>query len=161
MNVDLTTSLDRFVAAMQRAPGVVMREVDLAIQRVAIEGADQMKADAPKNSSELTNSIRNDQIGQAFHRVIADAPHAAFVHEGTGPGGSPPLDVLQAWIRTAQIQPRQARNVRDLAFLIQRKIRRAGIRAQPFSENTVTTTQERLQQLLPEAIDRGTREALA
>ena len=161
MNLEITSSVDRLLQALQRAPDVMMRHVDRTIEGIAIKGARQMKGDAPKNTSELTSSIRNQQIGLAFHEIIAAAPHAAYVHDGIGPGASPPLDILRAWIRTAQIRPREARNERDLAFLIQRKIRRDGIPARPFSEPTQTSTQERLRRMLPAAVDSGIREALA
>lgn len=161
MKVEISSTVGRFVEAMAKAPDVMLSRVDQGIRRIAIEGARQMKGDAPKNTSELTNSIRNRQIGLAVHEVIADAPHADFVHEGIGPGSAPPIDILRAWIRTAQIQPRAARNDRDLAFLIQRKIRRDGIPARPFSEPTVASTMGRLQRLLPQAIDAGIKDALA
>ena len=158
MNIELGHSLPRFVELLQRAPGVIMRHVDQAVQRVAIEGTRIMRQDAPKNASELVNSIRNEQLAQAFHAVVATAPHAGYVHDGTPPGSSPPIDALRAWIRTARIRPTQARNTRDLAFLIQRKIRQRGIPARPFSQRTVQTSQDRLRTLIPQAVDRASAE---
>lgn len=161
MKIDLTHTLPRFIQLLQSAPGVIDRHVDAAVQEAAVRGARQMKGDTPKNTSELTNSVRNEQVGRAFHRIIADAPHAAYVHDGIGPGSAPPIDILRAWIRTAQIQPRQARDDRDLAYLIQRKIRRDGIAARPFSRPTVTSTVERLNRLIPQAVARAHREVFA
>lgn len=161
MRVELSHTVPRFIELLQRAPGVIMHHVDLAVMRAAIEGTRVMKADAPKNASELVNSIRNTQLGLAFHAVVATAPHAAYVHDGTGPGGAPPIDVLRAWIRTARIRPTQAKDDRGLAFLIQRKIRRFGTPARPFSRRTVETSQQRLAALIPQATQRATREVFA
>ncbi|MFW6340652.1 MAG: HK97 gp10 family phage protein [Wenzhouxiangella sp.] len=159
MKIEADHTLERFLRQLQRAPSAIMRHVDQAVQRAAILGARDAKRAAPKSLSELANSIRNEQLGLAFHRVLADAPHARHVEEGTGPGGSPPLDILRAWIRTAQIQPREARNVRDLAFLIQRKIRRTGTPAQPYMAPQVDTSRARLLRMLPQAIRQGAEEA--
>jgi len=121
------------------------------VQRVAIEAARMGKEDAPKSISELVNSIRNQKIAEAHHQAIADAPHARYVHEGTGPGGTPPIEALRRWARLAQLRPREGGSERDMLFLIARKIRRDGTKAQPFFDRALQTSQQRMLALVPKA----------
>lgn len=161
MRIRIEHTVDRFILALRRAPEAVEGFVDRTVQRVAIEGARTAKREAPKSLSELVNSIRNEKIGQAFHRIIADAPHARYVEEGTGPGGWPPMEAIRRWIRVQQMQPRQARDERGLAFLIARAIHRRGTKAQPYMEPARQTSQQRLLALLPESARRGVEVALS
>jgi len=115
---------------------------------------------APKSLSTLTNSIINERVASLFARIIARAGYAAAVEQGTGPGGSPPLEAIRRWIRVAQITPRNPdMSERDLAFVIRRKIRREGTPAQPFMAPAAETTRQRLARLLPRAAELGVRKA--
>lgn len=151
MKVTIRHTVDRLAAMLQRAATDLPRATDQAVQRVAIEASRIMRDDAPKSLSELVNSIRNERLAQSFHRSIADAPHAAYVHDGTGPGGAPPIEALRRWARLAQLRPLEGRSERDMLFLIQRKIRRQGTPAQPFTERAIRTSQERMLALVPRA----------
>lgn len=154
-------TMPRFIAAMRRAPDVVMEEVDRVIGRVAIEGAREAKREAPKAFSELTNSIRNEQIGLGFHRIIADAPHAEYREKGSPPQRLPPIDIIRRWIETKRIQPRTPMTIEDLAWLIARAISRRGTKPQPYMEPARQTSIDRLEALLPAAARRATERALS
>lgn len=161
MRISISHTLPRFLQALRRAPQVTMEEADRAVQRAAIEGTRTAKREAPKAFTELVNSILNEMVGLAFHRIISRARHARYVEEGTGPGGRPPMEVIRRWIRIKQIEPRHARNERDLGFLIARSIERKGIKAQPYMEPARQSSQDRLMALLPEAARRGMEVALS
>ena len=160
-NFTIVHTVDRLADAMARAPGVVIGEADLLIQREAITMARDAKRRAPKALSILTNSIINQRVAPMFARVTARAGYAAAVEEGADPGGSPPLEAIRRWIEVAQITPRdEAMSERDLAFVIRRKIQRQGTPAQPFMRPAAETTADRLRLLLPQAAARGVRKAL-
>lgn len=159
MKIDVEHNLPELASQMRKAPDVIMRHVDLAVQRAAIEGSRAAKDAAPKFLSTLANSIGTQKLGQGSHRIIARANYARHVEEGAGPGGAPPIEALRRWIRLKGITGRAATSERDLAFLIQRKIRRRGTPAQPFMGPQVESTQDRLLQLLPRAIQAGAEEA--
>jgi len=161
VNIEIRHTIPRFIEAMRRAPDVVMSEVDRVVGRVAIEGAREAKREAPKALSELVNSIRNQQVGLAFHRIVAAAGHARHVEEGTGPGGWPPREAIRRWIRIAGITSRTGADEAGLAFLISRAIARRGTPAQPFMAPARETSIQRLQALLPGALRRGTERALS
>jgi hypothetical protein len=161
VRISISHTLPRFIQALRRAPRVTLEEADRAVQRAAIEGSRTAKREAPKAFSELVNSIRNEQVGLAFHRIISSARHARYVEEGTGPGGRPPPEVIRRWIQVHQIRPKHARDERELGFLIANKIEREGIDKQPYMEPGRQTSQDRLMALLPAAARRGVEVALS
>ena len=151
MSASVRHTVDRLAEQLRRASLQVIRATDRAGQRVAIEAARIGKEDAPKSLSELTNSIRNEQIGVAFHRVIASAAHARYVHDGTTGGGVAPIEVLRRWVRVANIRPRLAISEDEMLYLIQRKIYNEGSKAQPFFNRALRTSRERMLALVPAA----------
>ena len=60
-----------------------------------------------------------------------------------------------AWIRRKGITPVFARNQRDLAFLIRRKIARTGTPAQPFMEPAFDAVAPKLHDRLRASVARG------
>lgn len=162
MKVEIRHTIPRFIEAMRRAPSVVMEEVDRTVGRVAIEGAREAKREAPKAFSELVNSIRNEQIGLAFHRIIAEAAHARAVEEGAEPGRRPPVEEIRRWMNVVGVAANAGNEVRDrIAFMISRSIEREGTPAQPYMAPARETSIARLQSLLPGALARGTERALS
>ncbi len=69
------------------------------------------------------------------------APHAAIIEYGARKGFRPPIDILRAWAKRVLRDPSQPPDysveVRQLAFLTQRKIFNEGIKGKHILENTL------------------------
>ena len=161
VKVSISHTLPRFIQALRRTPDMTLEEVDRVVGGVAVEGARTAGREAPKAVSTLRDSIIAEKVGEAFWQFRTRVDYARYVEEGTGPGGRPPIEAIRRWIRQHQIQPRQARDERGLAFLIARSIERKGTPAQPFMEPARQTSQQRLMARLPEAARRGMEVALS
>jgi len=89
-------------AAVRRAIGDPGGPVGDALMRLAREVATSARRRAPRATGQLAGSIRAELGGRGGSlqaRVVADAPHAVYVHEGTGVYGK----------RGRMIRPRAAR----------------------------------------------------
>lgn len=145
------------VAAFLRAPAVMTREVDQAVQRGALEVEREERRRAPKAFSHLAQSVHHRRRAPMDFEVIAGQNYSLAVERGTGPGGSPPRQSIEDWIRVKGIVPRVAATTRGLAFLIGRSIHRKGTPAQPFAEPALRSMTPRVLQLMRQGVDRGVR----
>lgn len=122
-------------SALSRAPERVLWHVQRALARFTQEAARQMKRDAPKATSLLTNSIQARQTGPLEYSVGPTVRYARYVEDGALGGGWPPDEALRRWIRLKRIKPRTpGMNEDDLVYVIGRAIHRRGTPAQPFVE---------------------------
>jgi len=135
----IETDLQQFQAAMRRAPGVIERHISKAIRNGLNRIAVTAKLKAPKAFSTLASSIGTQMLSALEGIVGPSTNYGEFVEKGTGPGGRAPLTALQTWIKAKQISPRHPeikgdpeRQIRQLAFLIQRSILAKGTPAQPY-----------------------------
>lgn len=87
---------------------------------------------APKASGSLARSIKvrrpRTLTGQfdLGYQVVAEAPHALYVHEGRRAGARmPPAEPIRRWARLKGIPE-------ERVFIIRRSIGRKGIKARPF-----------------------------
>lgn len=122
-------------AALARAPERVLWHVQRALRAFTQEAARQMKRDAPKANSLLTNSIQATPTGPLEFSVGPTVRYSRYVEDGTLGGGWPPDEALRRWIRRKRIRPRvPTMNEDDLVYVIGRAIHRRGTPAQPFVE---------------------------
>lgn len=148
-------------AALERAPVRLAWHVDRALNRASQEIARQMRRDAPKDTSVLTNSVTASQTALMEYRVGPGVQYAAYVEDGTGPGGWPAPEALARWIKRKRIRPRTpGTSERDLTYLIGRAIHRRGTREQPFVRPIAASPffRQRVRQLVDDAVAATVRE---
>lgn len=146
------------IAAFMRAPAVMTREADRGLGRAAIEVAREERRLAPKAFSTLTQSIIHRRVRPLYYEITAGVNYALAVERGAGPGGSPPRQTLEDWIRVKGITPRENTTLRGLAFLIGRSIRRKGTPAQPFAEPALRNMTPRVIALMRQGVANGIRQ---
>jgi hypothetical protein len=157
-------NVGELAAALQRAPAIVMQEVDRGAGRGALALGRTARDLAPKATSELAGSITTVRIRQGEHMVQARKAHAGPMEIGRRPGGPmPPIQPLIDWIRARKIQPKGdgVETERDLAFVIGRKIARDGTAAQPFMGPALEASQDTLRATMAAASQAGVRRAFA
>ena len=144
------------------------------LERVAKEGADQMRRLAPKWRSTLVQSIRVYQPSEAVREIRPGAAYAEAVEFGRRPGkGAPWFDSaqagdLRAWL--ADHMPRAQGQRRGLARVLDgedalrqrylamsRHMKRHGLRARPF----VGPVAQELQVVLPQRVALAVKRAMA
>lgn len=82
----MATTIQVNVAALNR---YMNRVVQPYLMRKAQEIANEARAKAPNATGELQNSITVERGDKASATVKVNAPHAGFVHQGTGPQHQP------------------------------------------------------------------------
>lgn len=129
---------------LQRLSPRIVRTLERRMARGAEETAREMKREAPKASSLLTNSIKADQLEPLRWWVGPHVRHALYVHRGRRPGGKmPPLQRILDWVRIVLRPPANKR--RETAFLVARKIRNRGIKPNQFALRTHATMEPIIQ----------------
>lgn len=149
------------LAAFERSPRTMVRELDRSQARAAQELAREMRRNAPKGESTLTNSIKVDELGSLERFVGPHVQHARYQEEGTEGGGAmPPHSALYDWVRTVGLQPRNPDwDQSDLAWAIAHRIQQEGVPAQPFVEPTVEAFRDRHEDLMRAGVRRGVERA--
>jgi hypothetical protein len=121
-------------AEMGRWPGKAQEAGNWVVQKAAQVAAREMKVDAPKAFSLLTNSISIDQESPAVAWVGPHVAYAWWVEKGRKAGGKmPPMLALKDWVRVKLKLP-EGREARSAAWKIGRAIQRKGTKAHPFVE---------------------------
>ena len=98
MEIKILHNAEVVADAIARKPEQVLPAVDRALFRGAIEVADEVKRQAPKATSTLTNSTQV-KAKPLEYTVLVAARYAGYVHEGTTEGGRPTLAAMVEWIR--------------------------------------------------------------
>jgi hypothetical protein len=139
----------------------------LNLTKVLNEFADEVIALARQNLTdngtnatyELFNSLEKIiEIGEDHYSVkISMADYAKYVENGRGPGKYPPPGVIENWIEIKPVTPSavdgKVPSVKQLTFLISRKIANEGTEAQPFLEPAVEEVLSRYETLIDQAIN--------
>lgn len=117
-------------------------------------------------SGRLFDSVKSiiETDDKAFEVSLSLEEYWKYVEEGRGPGKFPPLDKIEEWIRIKPVAPypdSQGRvpTVKQLAFLIGRKIAEEGTEGQHLLEEAINNTQD-WERLMEEAIDMDVAEEL-
>jgi hypothetical protein len=155
MDIQIIHNAGDIAEAVAKKPEAVLREVDKALERGAIEVSREARRRAPKFRTELTNSIQIDARTLEY-TIRANAGYAAYREQGTGPGGRPPLKEMLDWIRLKRITPADPRmTVRGLAHLLRRSIARKGSQATPFFRPALEAKRDRLTELVEAGAAKG------
>lgn len=85
--------LRRFETVLKRHQRARKRRIEKAIRRTAIDGAKHVRRNVPVAFSELRDSVHADK-----NRIVADAPHASAIEQGSRPHW-PPLEPLIKWVK--------------------------------------------------------------
>lgn len=117
-------------------------------------------------SGRLFDSVKSiiETDDKAFEVSLSLEEYWKYVEEGRSPGKFPPLDKIEEWIRIKPVAPypdSQGRvpTVKQLAFLIGRKIAEEGTEGQHLLEDALNNTQD-WERLMEEAIDMDVAEEL-
>lgn len=146
-------------AMFQHSPEVFIRHVGAKLARAAEEVGRHEKTEAPHVLGTLANSIRAIRLGELHFQVAPGVRYAVHVHEGAGPGGTPPRGAIEDWIRLKGIVPKTPGvDPEDLPFLIRRKIRAEGIKGNPFADRTVEAKRERVIELANQGVQDAIKE---
>lgn len=155
----IETDIQRFQAAMRRAPGVMERNIGRAIRSSLNRIARNARLAAPKFRTTLASSIMVTMINQLEGVTGPSTNYGEFAERGSGPGGYPPLQDMIDWVQTKNIQSADPdMSVRDLAFIIRRSIGRKGTPAQPYLIPAAEQYEAQTRANIDQAIDRALSE---
>lgn len=117
-------------------------------------------------SGRLFDSVKSiiETDDKAFEVSLSLEEYWKYVEEGRSPGKFPPLDKIEEWIRIKPVAPYpdsqgKVPTVKQLVFLIGRKIAEEGTEGQHLLEDALNNTQD-WERLIEEAIDMDVAEEL-
>lgn len=150
-------------AAVQRAfnvgPKAAMKEIGQAVRTSINRVARDARRNAPKAFSTLTNSIIGTMVDPLTGEVAPGVDYARMVEEGTDPGGMPPLQSMEDWIRVKGISPNDGSlDPRDLAYVMARSIASKGTPAQPYLAPALDKNRAAIAKRVDQAVDKVLRQ---
>lgn len=180
MDIRIEINHRRVAEALEKAPEVIVRNVDAALQRGAEEAAREMKLALATNRSmarsTLANSIRAARVAALHYYVAPGVNYGRMVEEGTGPAAGQksympnPVhlrDYVQQRSRiTFTAKPgtpgrrAQMDEVRDRAWALAQHIRKHGTQPHPFVKPTRDKMEPRIRELVGQAVERSLKEVL-
>ena len=139
----------------------------LNLERVLNELADEVISNARQNlDSNGTNATHTlydtmekiVEIGEDYYKVsISLEDYWRFVENGRRPGKFPPPGVIESWISVKPVSAHavdgKTPSVKQLTFLISRKIANEGTDPQPFFKPAVDEVLSRYESLIDQAIE--------
>jgi len=157
-NADWLKTLDAFPSALRRAVERGLdRATELLARAVAANAQTPFGVQSTAAFGELARSVTREvgeeagkQVGRVFLAPPADQ-YGIFVEVGTRPHFPPPA-AIEGWVRR-RLGVTNDRQARELAFLIGRKIARAGTPGRFFFEQALEENQERVLAILEEEIE--------
>jgi hypothetical protein len=103
------------------------------LHRAAEEAAREARIKVPKAFGSLAASIRVEQLNESTFAVVVGQSYGGKVEFGTNGGGWVQREIIESWIKKKGIQPNNPdMSIRQLGFLIARKIFQVGTRPQPY-----------------------------
>ena len=147
MKTRISHNAPEVIDRLNRASASVLKNVSQSLDRGSHEVAREAKSLAPKAFSTLANSINVQSVGDFVRDVVAKTNYARAVEKGTGPGGLPPVQSIEDWMKVKGIE--------GDAFLIARSIAQKGTKAQPFFEPALKAKSTRILDLVYQAASRG------
>lgn len=164
--VRITIDTARAMAAFRKAPEVMTRHVDGALEQGAQYVAREAKRRAPKFQSNLVNSIRAEKVPEALPPGVlawqarTGVNYARYVEEGIGPMLSHPPGIangLLEWVR-AKFAPENDKALSRIAFAVAFAIQRRGIRPRPYMAPAMEASEARVRQWMRQAVQAGIEE---
>lgn len=151
MEIKITHNAIDIADAVRKGGDQVLRNVDNALKRGAVELSEELKRQVPRATSQLGNSVQIKAKPLEWTIVVA-AAYAGYVHQGTGKGGMPSLAAMVEWIRLKKIVPRDpTMSPKSLAALLRMSIWRKGTPANPFATRALEAKSSRLTELVQAA----------
>lgn len=176
-NTSTLQSAHRVAVAFEGHAQQLESHVAAALAQATQKAARDMRRNAPKFQSVLTNSISATPITRLHYEVGAHAAHSAAVERGRKPGKGLPrffdpaaADVVR-WLETKAFaglaKPRRGAKgfalreleLRDRYMALSRKVRAKGIKAQPFAQPVVDELRATLPQRVAEAVQAAMAQA--
>ena len=169
------------IAAIQRAPDVIVRHAEQGLER----GADEMARAARDNASRrdwlgtLRNSIHVEHPASLHYVVATGVNYARAVEEGTGPAAGqapyfPDWTALIPYVKSKAVRGGerlkkagsnarffQEREFENRAFQLARYISHHGTKPAPYMKPAMTEKDARVRQLVRHAVPAGAREVFA
>ena len=150
-------TLDAFPSRLRRAVERGLdRATELLARAVAANAQTPFGVRSTAAFGELARSVTREvgeeagrQVGQVFLAPPADQ-YGIFVEVGTRPHFPPPA-AIEGWVRR-RLGVTSDRQARELAFLIGRKIARAGTPGRFFFERALEENQDRVVAILEEEV---------
>lgn len=103
------------------------------LHRAAEEAAREARLKVPRAFGLLGASIHVEQLDQNTFVVVVGQSYGSSVEFGTKGGGFPNTEVIERWIKKKGISPNNPDlSIRQLSYLIARKIFKHGTPAQPY-----------------------------
>lgn len=161
MRTDTKIFHRRVSRAFKRSPKLMMDRVDQSAFRAALELANKARDHAPKDRSQLANSIKPDRLGQADYLIGPHEEHGVYAELGTRGGGTgPPHQPLVDWVRSAGgLNINDEDEAERVAWAVQRKIAREGTPPQPYMEPAAEAMDDRTRLLIQQGMQAGLRAA--
>ena len=147
MKTRISHSAPEVIDAVNRIPASVLKKVSKSLDRGSHEVAREAKSLVPLAFSTLINAIQVQSVSELVRDVVAKTDYALAVEKGTGPGGLPPVQSIEDWMKVKGIE--------GDAFLIARSIAQKGTKAQPFFEPALKAKSKRILDLVYQAASRG------
>lgn len=159
-------NLAEFQRMFKKAPDKVKDEFSAALNKLAVR-TQAMAVETARNkkihsTGNLIQQIKWKKIGQLAYAVISGADYSLFVEEGRKPGKWPPYKPIFEWVqrhyqrfsgfKTKKSKAAQA-DIKNIAFLIQRKIGRKGIKPRPYMEYTWQKMQKAADEYFEQALN--------
>ena len=127
------TDIDRLERALERVDGIASRKVharvELILEMLTNEAVDITHTkDLIGATSAYVNGLQWDLSGRGLNlkgRVFSSAGHSRYVEHGRGPGGFPPVDAIQLWVRR-KLGVSSQEEVEAVAYLVGRAIAQRG-----------------------------------
>lgn len=147
---------DKVAEAARRAPRLLERELDRALDRIGYNIANDARALAPKGgTSVLTNAINVRRPDAATVEVFAGVEYSTYVEKGTKPH-FPNVRHIQDWVEQTGLSPNApGEDAEDVAWRIARSIAVGGTPAQPFMEPALAKNEADAERRANAAIDRA------
>ena len=146
--------LEAIRRGLERAPEMARAELLGAATESTLLIEREVKEIMPRVSGLTANSISSDAFSTptgVLGVVSSTQPSAVFVELGTGPH-MPPVDALVPWVQAVLgVEPDR---VRQVAFLVARKIARKGTPAQKPFERAAQSTQGQVARIFENAAAR-------
>lgn len=161
-SLNITVQNKRLLQAIDQGPEVLNRHLNKAVLRTVKEMARAARRKAPQADGILLKSIHHRMADPLTGLVLVGVDYGQMVEDGTGPGGSPPIQDLIDWIKVKRIEPNDPEmDQRDLAFVMARSIAINGTPAQPYLQPAFDSLKKRADNRISRAIGAAVREISA
>lgn len=158
METRISINEQQVLDGLKKAPAAVEANVEMALDRAALEVTRRVRELAPKAFSTLVNSIRSFVSGRLQRMIAPAVNYAASVEQGRPPGRQPGTqNGLQEWVR--QKTGFSGKQLESVTFLIARSIGRKGTHAQPYMQPAAEQMGDRVRALISAGVERGLKEA--